>query len=64
MKTQFSAIFLEAQFGKILNTKLALKIMLIISKLFKVIAPHISPLYLGFLPNSEPKHDYHSLNKF
>jgi hypothetical protein len=41
MKTQFSAIFLEAQFGKILNTKLAPKIMLIISKLFKAITPQI-----------------------
>jgi hypothetical protein len=41
MKTQFSEIFLEARFGKILNTKLAPKIMLIISKLFKIIAPQI-----------------------
>jgi hypothetical protein len=41
MKTQFSEIFLEAQFRKILNTKLAPKIMLIISKLFKIIAPQI-----------------------
>jgi hypothetical protein len=41
MKTKFSKIFLEAQFGKILNTKLASKIMLIISKLFKVIASQI-----------------------
>jgi hypothetical protein len=38
MITHFSEIFLEARFGEILNTKLAPKIMLIISKLFKVIA--------------------------
>jgi hypothetical protein len=41
MKTQFSEIFLEARFGKILNTKLAPKIMLIISKSFRVIAQQI-----------------------
>jgi hypothetical protein len=35
----FSEIFLEAKFEKILNTKLAQKIMLLISKLFKGIAP-------------------------
>jgi hypothetical protein len=41
MKTQFFEIFLEARFGKTLNTKLAPKIMLLISKLFKVIAQQI-----------------------
>jgi hypothetical protein len=38
MKTHFSRIFLEAKFGKILNTKVAPKIMLISSKPFRVIA--------------------------
>jgi hypothetical protein len=41
MKTQFSEIFLKAKFGKILNTKLAPKIMLIISTSFRVIAQQI-----------------------
>jgi hypothetical protein len=34
-------MFLKAKFWEILNTKLAPKIMLIISKVFKVIAPQI-----------------------
>jgi hypothetical protein len=41
MQTHFSEIFLKAKFGEILNTKLAPKIMLIISKLFRVIAQQI-----------------------
>jgi hypothetical protein len=34
-------MFLKAKFGEIFNIKLAPKIMLLISKLFKVIAPQI-----------------------
>jgi hypothetical protein len=41
MQTHFSEIFLNAKFGEILNTKLAPKIMLIISKSFRVIAQQI-----------------------
>jgi hypothetical protein len=41
MKTHFSRIFLKAKFGQILNTKVAPKIMLINSRLFKIKAKQV-----------------------
>jgi hypothetical protein len=42
IKNLFSRIFLKAKFGEILNTKVVPKIMLNNSRLFKIVAKHVS----------------------